>query len=302
MNRTRVLIFACLLALVTSGCSTEDTPVATVEGVAITPQALAALHPAGSTIDGEQRASNLFLLILHRLLLQSAEEDFGFSVPPDARRKAFAQRTAGLATDLDSALETRGLTRRRVQLEADLDVVRGELELRLVKRGGPAVDMDRAYRSFLTSNSHVCLSALRVRQSFVAAARALVRDGADVEGVAKAFPKGAQRLPDKCASPAQFAPGLSSLAVDGNVAATTMVPSDGSWFVAAVQRREAPKVDSVRDEVLEIARKTQGPDVFNAWAADILRSADVEVAASIGRWASEDGTNGIPTVVAEPSD
>lgn len=281
-----------------SGCS-SDGAVATVEGAAIAPDALEQLHPAGSEVDADERASSLLLLILHRLLVRSAEDEFGFSVTREAQQEAFAARTDRFGSDVDGALKARGMTRDRVLLEADLDVVRAELEERLVRAGVPGLDVDAAYRTFLSVNSHVCLSALRVSDSsIVAAVEELVDEGADVDGVEDAYPDGVERLEVECASPAQLAPGLASVALDGEVGDVHVARSGPGLFVAAVDQRDAPPVDAVRDEVLQIAAETQGPKLFNAWAADILRAADVDVADSIGRWAPAEGTNGIPTVLA----
>lgn len=287
-----VLVLVAALACSTGGAA------ATVDGVAISHEALEQLHPGRSEVDADDRASSLLLLIVHHLLVRSAEEEFGFSVPRDAQHDAFTARIAGYGNDLEAALESRGVTRKRVLLEARLDVIRQELERRLVLAGGDDVDMDAAYRTFVSVNSRVCLSALRVSdESIVAAVEDLVSTGADLEGVEESYPDRVERLHLDCGNPAELGPGLSSVALDAEVGEVHVVQKERGVVVAVVDQRDAPELDDVRDEVLQIATESQGPRLFTAWAADLLRGAEVDVADSIGEWAPTAGTNGIPTVV-----
>ena len=93
-----------------------------VEGVEIGVDELDALS-AGDAVDAEERASSLFLLILHRLLTAEAKEDFGYEASATELEAAFAARTQGVSEDIDAMLSERGVTRRRVMLDAELDLI-----------------------------------------------------------------------------------------------------------------------------------------------------------------------------------
>jgi hypothetical protein len=290
-----VLVLA-LAVVALSGCSAPG-PVATVDGAAIERRALDRLHPSDARIDGSERASSLFLLILHHLLVTSAQREFAFSVSEDAQQAALAARIG--RADADAALREQRVTRDRVRLEADLDVIRDELEERLVRRGASGLDLDAAYRTFLSTNARVCLSAVLLRdESHRSAVERLVQEGADTAAVRSAHPTAVEHLDMECATPAQFGQGLASVALDGRPGEAHVVETAGGVVVAAVDERDAPPPDAVREEVLEIAVETQGPELFNAWAADVIRHAHVEVDESVGIWAPAEGTGGVPTVVA----
>lgn len=297
MGRVVAVVAVVLVVAVVSGCTPAGRP-ATVEGVAIEAATLEDLRPPSADLTADERAANLYLLILHRLLSESAEQEFDFLVSDEQRRTAFETRTAGLGSDVDAALAQRGVTRDRVLLEADLDVIREELERRLVHDEAPGVDFDAAYRTFLAANSRVCLSALQIADDgAVPALEDLVASGVDLAGVEEAYPDAVEPVDVECSSPALLGPGLNSVALDAEIGDVHVVRSEAGSFVATVDERDAPAPDSVRDEVLQVAVDTQGPEVFNEWAAAILRDADVEVDGSLGRWEPIEGSNGIPTVV-----
>ena len=291
---------AILVAVaVVAGCSGAAGPPATVEGVAIEGSDLDQMLPASTDTTDDDRASGLYLLILRQLLSQSAEEDFDFVVSDEQRREAFEARTAGLGDDVDAALDEQGLTRDRVLVEAELDVIRDELERRLVHEEAPGFDFDEAYRTFLGTNSRVCLSALAVADAqALPALEDLVASGADLGAVEEAYPDAVEPVDVECASPAMLGPGLNSVALDAEVGEVHVVQGEAGSFVATVDERDAPPAENVRDEVLQLAVDTQGPEIFNEWAATVIREADVRVDDSLGSWEPIEGSNGIPTVVA----
>lgn len=292
----RVLLVALVMCTV-AGCGST---VATVEGTAIERSDLDRLHPQGAEIDDAEQAADLLLLILHQLLPAAARREFGVRITADERRAAFADRAGDPpnGSDTDTAPRSRTTTRDRVLLESDLDVIRHELETLLIRSEASGFDFDAAYRTFLSVNSRVCLSALQVSDATaVDDIGDLVDSGADVARVEDVFPDAVARVDVDCASPTQLGPGLSSLALDGDVGETHVVSTDQGLFVAAVDRRDAPPPDEVRDEVRTVAVETQGPDLFNAWAADVIRGADVEIVRSVGRWEPTEQTRGVPTVV-----
>lgn len=296
-----VLLLVAALAVV-SGCTSVSgtTTVATVDGTDIDRSALDELHPDGADVDAHERASSMLLLILHELLPTAARHEFDVSIADGQRDAAFAARTSGLGPDVDATLRERGVTRDRVRLEADLDALRDELEPVLVREEAPGYDFDAAYRTFLSVNSRVCVSALQVTDDArLSAIEALVDAGADLEAVEDAHADQVERIEVDCGSPRQLPPGLASVALDGDTGDTHVVRTDGGAYVATVDSRDAPRADDVLDEVRAVAVETQGPELFDTWAAEVIRSAEVDLDRSVGRWAATDGTGGVPTVVAD---
>lgn len=284
--------------VVATACSSAET-VATIEGEPVEHSELAELFPEESDATEQELASSLMILILHDLLIEAARDHFGFTVSQESHQSAFQARTRGLGSDLDATLAARGLTRERVALEADLDVIRAELEDRLVRDEAPGLDLDAAYRTFLSVNSRVCLSAWRItNDSAVGDIEVLLEGGGGLANVEQAYPDVLEPVDLECTSPTLFGLGLASVALDGEVGKAHVVKTEQGPVITAVVEREAPSAQEVRDEVLQVAAETQGPELFNEWAAEVLRNADVKIDGSVGRWEPAQGTGDIPTIVA----
>jgi hypothetical protein len=294
----RGVAVAMVLALVLVACGPSG-PVATVDGVEVTSAELAALN-TGSGIDARERASSLFLLILHRLLVEAAQKDFGYSVPGADLRAAFDKRTDGLGDDVDGRLAARGETRARVLLESELDVLRSHLEGEMVRADGYGFDFDKAYRGFLGANSKVCMVVLTLAdRGLVDEIQRRIDGGEDLDAVFEQYPDRTARLDMGCRSPLDHGQELAPVALDGEIGRSYVRPSgDGAIYVAKVTERDAPSVNDVRDQVIAYGVESQGPELFDAWAVSILKSADVSVAESVGRWAPGPETGDVPTVVA----
>ena len=56
-------------------------------------------------------------------------------------------------------------------------------------------------------------------------------------------------------------------------------------------------MDDGIEEVKSIAADSQGATLFNEWAFDLLRTADVTVDTDLWAWEPRDGTADVPTVV-----
>lgn len=279
------------------GCG-PGGPVAVVEDDPIERSELDALAPGA--VDAEQEASSLFLLILHRLLVDAAARDFGVAVDEADVDAAFADRTRGL-DDVDAALTERGVTRRRVTLEAELDALRRHLEEEMVVGDRSAVDMDEAYRDFLAANSRACMVVLNLADaSLTEEVEERVEAGEDLDDIFADHPDRTARLDLGCHSPLQHGMELAPVALDGEVGTSyARHPESGGVYVAKVTERDAPPLAEVEEEVIALAVDTQGPQLFDAWAADVLRTADVEVHDSIGTWEPSQDTGDIPTVVPQ---
>ncbi len=287
------------LMLLLAACTSAPGVVATVDGVDVSADELSALNAAGDSTVVEERASSLYLLVLHRLLTAGAQADFQYAVPEAELTEAFDNRTRGLGEDIDAVLQERGVTRDRIMLEAELDVIRSELEEKLVRSDGHGFDFDEAYRGFLSVNSRVCMVVLNLADAeLVPDIQARVDAGEDLDAIFDVYPDRTARLDMGCASPIDHGQALAPVALDGEVGVSYARPAgDGAIFVAKVTERDAPSADSVREEVLIYGVESQGPDLFNAWAVEILMNADVDVADEIGAWGPGPDTGDVPTIV-----
>jgi hypothetical protein len=295
-RRLTVLLLAGTLVAACSGSST----LATVDGETIDVTELAALHPAGADLDAEQRAASLFLIILHRLLVEGARQEFDLVVSESAVDAAFTDRTQGLGEDVDRALAERGVTAERVRLEAELDVIRAGVEEALVRSESPGFDFADAYRTFLSTNSNVCLVVLQLADAELSAPiRAEAEAGDDLDVIFERYPDRTARLDMGCRSPIEHGAELAPVALDGEVGRTYLRDTaDEAIYLVKVVERQAPPADDVRDEVIAGAIASQGPELFDAWAVEILQSAEVTVDDGVGSWGTTPQTGDVPTVVA----
>jgi hypothetical protein len=298
----RMALAATALSMVVAACSSGPEVVAVVEGAPIGSEELDALHPEPGDLPPEERADSVFLLILHRLLVAEADADFAVVTDQAAIDDAFAERTRRFGDDVDTQLRERGITRDRVLLEAELDVIRARVETLLIERG-EGFDLDAAYRQFISINSMACLVMLApVSPAVEPDIAAFLENDVTLEEVERDLAHAVERVDLGCANPFRHPGPVQPVAVDGEPGKAYLREfSDGTLYVVAVLTRDAPALEEVMEEVLEIAASTQGSDLFDAWAVEILRTASVEVEASIGTWEPDADSNGIPTVVAPAS-
>lgn len=287
------------LMFVLAACTSSPGVVASVEGVEVSAEELNALNVSGHSTEVEEQASSLYLLVLHRLLTTGAQADFQYAVPEAELTEAFDNRTRGLGENIDAVLDERGVTRDRIMLEAELDVIRGELEERLVRSDGHGFDFDEAFRGFLSVNSRVCMVVLNLADAeLVPDIQARVDAGEDLDAIFEVYPDRTARLDMGCTSPVDHGQALAPVALDGEVGVSYARPAgDGAIFVAKVTERDAPSAEAVREEVLVYGVESQGPELFNAWAVDILMNAEVDVAEEIGTWGPGPDTGDVPTIV-----
>ncbi len=295
MSRLALLLVPILV--LTAACGGGD--VAVVEGVSIEASQLNAMHPDSPQVDDEKRAASLFLIILHQLIVDHAGEEFGVVVTEEEVDAAFQARTTGLGGDVAAALAQRGETPARVRLEAELDVLRERLEEEIVRAGDSDVDLDKAYRDFLSVNSRVCLVVLTLADADLAdEVERRAEAGEDLDEIFADYPDRTARIDMGCLSPLDHGLELAPVALDGELGRSyAFRPEAGGVYLAKVTERDAPAREDVADEILRFAIDRQGPGLFDRWAADLLRSASVEVSGSVGRWEPVPDSGDIPTVV-----
>jgi hypothetical protein len=268
-----------------------------VNGIEIQRTDLEALHSDGVPQDPDEAASSTFLLILHQLLTDAAESEFGVSVTTGERQAAFETRTSGLGDDLAARLAERNVTEARVTLDADLDVLRQRVQEELIKVPGVA-DMEKAYRDFLAINASSCMTVLTfLDEATEETARQMAEAGETLQAVRAAVGDEVVGASLGCHSPVQHGGDLAAVALDGEIGIAYGRTSDGIFYVAAVTERDAPAAEDHMDEILELAASRQGDALFDAWAVKILQTADVSVDRSIGTWTPSPDSGEVPVVV-----
>ena len=108
-----------IVGLIAAGCSSGG-PAASIDGYEVAPERISQLHPEDAALDEQQQASSLFLIILHHLVIREADAQFDLVPAPTEVDAALVAR-AGAADE--QQLADQGVTRDRVLLEAELDVV-----------------------------------------------------------------------------------------------------------------------------------------------------------------------------------
>ena len=286
------------LAVVVSSCG-QPSLMATVDGFEVQRTTVESLHPDGYQLTAEEQASSLFLLILHHLVVDGADNEFDVTASDEEIRAAFDERTSRFANGVESGLDARGVSRDRVMLEAELDVIRGRLQSEFIRRGGPGVDLAAAHRRFLSANSLVCMTMLAPSgPELDDRITAMSDEGVTLDEMRAELGDGVEEVDLGCAAPVNHPEPVAPVALDGEVGrAYARRFSDGTLYVVAVTSRDAPALEDVLDEVTAIAEDTQGRDLFDAWVIGLLQSADVVVAPEVGRWEATEETNGTPTVL-----
>lgn len=270
-----------------------------IDGVDISPERIEQLHPADAAIDEQQQASSLFLIILHHLVTREADAQFDLSPSAAAVDEALIARVGEVDELVDQRLAERGVTLDRVLLEAELDVLRDQMQREFIDRGGPDVDLDAAYRTFLGVNSRACVQLLApASDAAVAEIQSVVDGDIALDSVREQLGDLVETVELGCDNPVQLPPPVQSVALDGEIGIAYLSTfSDGTVYVAGVTSRDAPTMDAVIDDVKRIAADSQGATLFNEWVFDLLRRADVTVDTDLWAWEPRDGTADVPTVV-----
>jgi hypothetical protein len=304
------LLLGTLLAA--AACSSEPGPVASINGTDITVEQLAALHVGDlAELTPQEEAGSVLLLLLHDGFLAAAADDFGIVPEPERVAEQITVRTArfGDGAAVDAALTRQGITRLRVELEAELDVLRDAVGEELVQREVPGFDIDAAYRSYVMGEGTVCVRHIQLLGADgLDEAVARLDGGEDFGDVAAELsadftasrPAGEPGSGGDlgCGAPGNHPPGFSDATLDAPVGEVYgPVFTSATVHLIVVYERDLPALAEVRAAVLDHAGPLQGPDLFRDWGVGVLRDATVEVASRYGSWGPLPETNGVPTVI-----
>jgi len=302
-------VFLALIVL-SASCAGESDPT-TVDGIETTSDDFAALHIDVDDLDEDERAGSMLLLILREAFGARAEGDLGVAVDEadvDAAYQEQVNRYEGRG-GIDTVLEASNQTPARVRIEAELDTIRDAVGAHLVRSESAEFDLDLAYETYLLSQAEVCvrliqlasgpefdvaLSRLDAGEEFADVARDISIDpfvGRE-DGVGAGGDVG-------CSAPNALPGGLDVATLEAPLDEPTgPVIADTGLYLVVVYDRTAPDLATVRDDVVELAVETQGPQLFRLWAVDVLQTIDVDLDGEFGAWGMLPETDPVPTVVA----
>lgn len=320
----RALVASVVLLLAVSACSNAGTaaetsttiapigssrPLATVNGVSIPIINVTTLHEDFGQLSSDEIASSVLLLVLNQLLFNEAQAQFALVLDQAEIATAVDARTERFGTEarMNEVLAAQNETVTRLELEAQLDVMRATVGERLVRDGAEGFDIDLAYRQFLLTESTVCVQHIQVlTQEGFELVESRIAAGEDFATVA--MENSLDPLVDRtdggsgaggdlgCRSPAStpFPEAAIEAPVDEYVGP---VFTDVGTHLIRVYERDAPALEAVRDAVIEVGVETQAVGLFNAWAVQQLQAADVTIDEDFGTWGVLPETNGVPTVI-----
>jgi parvulin-like peptidyl-prolyl isomerase len=298
-----------VIVLATSCAGGSDATV--VDGVEITSEDFAALHGDVDDLDDDERAGSMLLLILREAFGARAEAELGIAIEVEAVDVAYQEQIeryegrGGIDTVLDSLNQTTA----RARIEAELDTIRDAVAARLVRTESPGFDLELAYETYLLSEAEVCVRQMQLESApDFDVARTRLDAGEDFGDVARDISidpfidreEGVGAGGDLgCSAPNALPGGFDTATITAPLGEPTgPVVADTGLYLVLVYDRTAPDLDDVRDEVIERAVESQGPELFRRWAVDVLQTIEVELASGFGEWAMLPETDPVPTVVA----
>jgi len=300
------------LLLLTAACSGGSDTFATIDDVAIPTEAFTGLHVDVAELTDDEVARSALLLILHSAFSAEAQNALGITADESLVAERFAERTETFRArgDLDQQLALRNLMRRRIQIEAELDVLRDTVSASLVRDEAPGFDLDAAYEAYLMDNAEVCIQQIQIDDlSIVDGLIGRLDSGEQFSDVARdlSIDPFVDREAGRsgaggdfgCSAPMALPIGLGQAALTAPIDEPVgpIASANGVHVLWVYDRTVAPLVD-VRPAVLEHAIPIQGEEMFRLWAVDVLLKIDVELEATYGRWAMLPETDPVPTVVS----
>jgi len=300
LRRTFLLLGST--AVVLAACGGSSTVVATVDGMDISAEHMAAVMGAqGSTLDvgTEQFREELSLNIIRVAVLQKAEREFGITITDEDVDERIANPPPRWQ-DTFAALADSGQPAAKFETEAQLTIARDRVVSELIRRDPGLIattlqetpqDLTRACVRHILVPSEVearaALDRLAAGEDFSTLAAELnqVLDPATAGGFVGACPIGL----------GNFAPDFAFLAATGDLDRPIgPVRTQFGFHVLQVEQRLGPPTAAeVRENPAQYFPGSTLNGFFTPWFNDAVRAADISVAELVGRW-STTGVGVIP--------
>lgn len=299
----RILWLVVVLAIISAACS-GGSAVATVNGAAITNGDVDELIDENlTTAPPELYAQLIQTLILHEVVTEAAQEEFGISISEADIDEQIDTLTAQIELSggtLEDAAAGQGLSLAAVPLIVEEDLTEQAVSGVLVE-SAPAPseeDIESAYDAALQSLTEVCASHILVlTEEEATAALDRIEGGEAFEDVAAEL--GTDGTAETggdlgCAATSGYVAEFAIAAIEADLNVPTgPVQSQFGYHVILVRERTQTPLEDVRGDIVASLMDQQRQTLLGDWMLETISGADVTVEEEYGTWELEP----FPTVV-----
>jgi len=290
----RRVAFVAVVAIAVAACSSTNV-LASVNGTDITRDELNALRPSytdGSSLDAEQVRQDLTRLIVAQAVRDAAEERFGVTVTDADISERVANPPDRYASVIGSAEQFDDTNEAAVKVSALQSLIRDAVTPRLVEEdagGFDALLADRPEELSRMCVRHIStatieeaedvLTRLEAGEDFVDLAAELSTDQTSTEGL----------LADTTGNCLLW---LTRVGTEfANLAATAPldkpagpIESSNEWNIIRVEDRVVPTAAEYAAAPMDYLDPDYASSLYTQWFNDVVREAEVDVSAAVGRW------------------
>lgn len=283
-----------IVAIAVGACSSTNV-LATVNGTDITRDELNALRPSysdASSLDAEQVRQDLTLLIVAQALRDAAEERFGITITEADIAERLANPPGRYSTVIGPVDQFDDTTEDAIRISAIQSLIRDAVVPELVDDdagGFEALLADRPEELSRMCVRHIStatveeaedvLTRLEDGEDFVNLAAELSTDQTSTEGL----------LADNTGECLLW---LTRVSVEfANLAATSPldkpvgpIASSNEWNIIRVEDRVVPTAAEYAAAPMDYLDPDYASSLYTQWFNDVVREANVDVSATVGRW------------------
>lgn len=291
------------LAVVVSACS-GGSLVATVDGVKISAGDVEKLIAADlATAPADLYAQLIQTLIIHEVVSNAAEAEFGISITPEEIDEQVVALTAQIEVSggtLEEAAAQQGLSLDAVPLIVEEDLTEQAIGEALSESQADPSEEEvlAAYNSSLQSLTEVCASHILVpTEEEAQAALDRIEGGEPFEDVAAELgTDGTAEVGGDlgCAPASNYVAEFAIATIEAELQVPTgPVQSQFGFHVILVRERTETAFEDVRGDIVAGLRDQQRTTLLSDWMLAVIGGADVTVEEEYGTWELEP----FPTVV-----
>lgn len=302
----RSILLATVLALVVSACSSGSAAV--VDGTTISTAEVADLLTDPAAPDQAAFTETLYEVIVDQIVSAAALDQFEISVSDEEIQGGITDieaELAGQGVTLDVALSENGFS------EAILPMIvrRNQIQIQLTERFAgqteepTEAEIQAAFDAGAANQTQVCARHILVETeeaAQVAYDRAVA--GEDFAALATEFstgPSGPDGGDLGCAAPSGYVAPFAAAVMEAPLNEPFgPVETEFGFHVILVTERTVPELAEFHDTIAANLKAAAASTLFNEWAVNEIRSADVQVAESYGTWTLPEDTMQPPTIVA----
>ncbi len=289
-----------LLAVFLVGCGGVGE-VATVEGEPITFDEVAVLIPGDEdTVDTEQFAGTLMLVVADRVMTIEAAEQFGVSRTEGEIDEKIGELVAFTGLSQEEIFEYYGLTADSLRIIAAQEVTADQVKSVLdADAGAPSEEALRSlYAEMSADLSEVCASHILVETEAEAVAaldRAAAEDFAALAMELSTGPSGPNGGDLGCAAPNSYVPEFADATLSAEVGVPFgPVETTYGWHVILVSDRSVATFEETRGTLEQDIMASESNQRWTEWLTGVLAEADVSIDPEYGTWTTDPVPNILP--------